>query len=112
MESSLTSFTPLGLTFGILFDVFRHLICLTFEEIYHVSQCSHDFLFTPADAVLKLDVVSRFSGMMFVFVNLPEVLVVIPRAVPTSVVLERVVLLVPRREIFFPLFGIQVSLYC
>ena len=38
--------------------------------------------------------------MVLVFVNLPEVLVVIPRAVPTSVVLERVILSVPRREIF------------
>ena len=38
--------------------------------------------------------------MVLVFVNLPEVLVVIPRAVPTSAVPERVVLPVPRREIF------------
>ena len=38
--------------------------------------------------------------MMFVFVDLPEVLVVIPRAVPSSAVLERVVLPVPRGEIF------------
>ena len=38
--------------------------------------------------------------MVLVYVNRPEVLVVIPRAVPTSAVLERVILPVPRREIF------------
>ena len=38
--------------------------------------------------------------MVFVFVNLSEARVVIPRAVPASVVPERVVLSVPRREIF------------
>ena len=38
--------------------------------------------------------------MMLVFVNLPEVWVVVPRAVPTSVVPEQVVLSVPRGEIF------------
>ena len=38
--------------------------------------------------------------MVLVFVNLSEVWVVIPRAVPASVVPERVVLPVPRREIF------------
>ena len=38
--------------------------------------------------------------MVPVFVNLPEVLVVVPRTVPTSAVLERVILPVPRREIF------------
>ena len=38
--------------------------------------------------------------MVFVFVNLPEVWVVIPRDTAASVVPERVVLSVPRREIF------------
>ena len=38
--------------------------------------------------------------MVFVFVNLPEVLVVIPRAVPASVVSEGVILSVPGGEIF------------
>ena len=38
--------------------------------------------------------------MVLVFVNLPEVLVVIPRAVATSAVPERVVLPVSRGEIF------------
>ena len=84
MESSLTSFTPLGLTLGIL--LMSSITLSVFEEIYHVSQCSHDLLFTSAYTVLKLDVVPRFSGMVFVFVDLPEVRVVIPRAVPTSVV--------------------------
>ena len=37
---------------------------------------------------------------MLVFVNLPEVLIVIPRAVPASVVSEGVVLSVPGGEIF------------
>ena len=69
-------------------DVFYNLVCFAFEEIYHVSQCSHDLLLTSTDAVLKLDVVPRFSGMVFVFVNLPETRVVIPRAVPASVVPE------------------------
>ena len=38
--------------------------------------------------------------MVFVFVNLSEVRVVIPRAVPASVVFGGVVLLVPGGEIF------------
>ena len=38
--------------------------------------------------------------MVFVFVDLPEVWVVIPRAVPASVVSEGVVLSVPGGEIF------------
>ena len=38
--------------------------------------------------------------MVFVFVNLPKVLVVIPRAVPASIVSEGVILLVPWGEIF------------
>ena len=38
--------------------------------------------------------------MMFVFVNLPEVWVVISRAVPAPAAPERVILLVPRGEIF------------
>ena len=85
---------------GHSLDVFYHLICFAFEEIYHVSQCSHDLLFTSAYTVLELDVVPRFSGMMFVFVNLFEVWVVIPKAVPAAVVSEGVVLSVPGAEIF------------
>ena len=81
-------------------DVLYHLICFAFEEIYHVSQCSHDLLFASAYTVLELDAVPRFSGMVFVFVNLPKVLVVIPRAFPASVVSEGVVLSVPWVEIF------------
>ena len=49
---------------------------------------------------------------MFVFVNLPEVQVVISRAVPASAVYERVILSVPGGEVFSITFGIQVSLCC
>ena len=38
--------------------------------------------------------------MVFIFVNLPEVRVVIPRAVPAPVVSERVILSVPGGEVF------------
>ena len=88
MESSLTSFFSSWVDLGHSLDVFYNLVCFAFEEIYHVSQCSHDLLFTSADAVLELDVVPGFSGMVLVFVNLSEVQVVIPRAVPASVVPE------------------------
>ena len=70
----------------------RYILFVGLHSVFH----PHDFLLTSADGVLKLDVVSRFSGMVLVLVNLPEVLVVIPRAVPTSVV----ILSVPRGEIF------------
>ena len=44
--------------------------------------------------------------MVFVFVNLSEVRVVVPRAVPASVVSEGVILSVPGGEIFsFPLIS-------
>ena len=56
--------------------------------------------FASAYTVLKLNVVPSFSGMVFVFVDLSEVWIVVPRAVPTSVVPERVVLSIPGREIF------------
>ena len=72
----------------------------SFEEINHVSECSHDFLFTSANDVLKFDVVPRFSGMVLVFVDLSEVLVVTTRAVPASVFPEQIILSVPRAEIF------------
>ena len=50
--------------------------------------------------------------MMFVFVNLSKVLVVISRAVPASVVSERVILSVLGGEVFSFPFGTQVSLCC
>ena len=104
IESSLTSFTPPWVDLGHPFDVFYYLLCFAFEEIYHVSQCSHDFLLTSAYTVLKFDVVPRFSSMMFVFVNFSKVLVVISRAVPASVVSEGVILSVLGGEVFsFPL---------
>ena len=65
---------------------------------------------TSAYTVLKLDVVLRFSGMVFVFVDLPEVWVVIPRAVPNSVVPEGVVLSVPGGKIFS--FSILSRFHC
>ena len=87
MESSLTSFTPLGLTFGILLMSFM-TFSFSFEEINYVPESPHDILFTSADGVFKFDVVPRFSCMVFVLVDFSEVLVVIPRAASTSVVLE------------------------
>ena len=51
----------------------------------------------------NLMLVPRFFSMMFVFVNLSKVLVVISRAVPSSVVSERVILSVLGKEVFpFP----------
>ena len=100
MESSLTLFTPLGLTSGILLMSSTTLTVLPLRKFINFPQCSQDFIFSSADTVLELDVVLRFSGIVFVFVNLPEILVVISRAVPTSIVPEQVILSVPRREIF------------
>ena len=68
------------------FDVFHDFFCFSLEEIDHVLESSHDLLFTSADGVLKLDVVPRFSCLIFVIVDFPEILVVTPRAAPTSVV--------------------------
>ena len=48
--------------------------------------------------------------MVFVFVNLPEVPVVVPRAVPASVVSEGVILSVPGGEIFS--FSFISRFYC
>ena len=91
---------------GHSLDVLYYFMCFAFEEIYHVSQCSLDLFLTSAYTIFKCDVVPRFSGMVFVFVNLPEVQVVDPGAVPASVVSEGVVLLVPGGEIFsFPLIS-------
>ena len=80
MESSLTFVYCSWVDLGHPLDVFYNLVCFAFEEIYHVSQCSHDLFLASTDAVLELDVVPRFSGIVFVFVNLPEVWVVVPRA--------------------------------
>ena len=88
---------------GHSLDVLYYFMCFAFEEIYHVSQCSLDLFLTSAYTTFKFDVVFRFSGMVFVFVNLPEVQVVDPGAVPASVVSEGVVLLVPGGEIFLSL---------
>ena len=48
--------------------------------------------------------------MMFVFVNLPEIWIVIPRAVPASVVPEQVILSVSGREVFS--FSLVSRFYC